>query len=434
VAATVKAAAGRGRVLAAFGYARALAPLGVTANALRPAFLDQKPGTYAFGPGWHVSELPLLTLGSQLLGTALALRGDRWRTGRGQIRLAAQVLSATGLLTLERAARDSEAVLEHALVAGLGADYAARAARAGVDPPVGGPINPANPFPSYIRRAAYLRTENVQYGPEGRHNRLDIWARRDLDIGRAAPVLVHIHGGAWSMGDTRFQGYPLMSRLAAAGWVCVPITYRLSPGATFPDHIIDVKRAIAWVKEHIAEYGGDPYFVVLTGGSAGGHLSALAAVSANDPGFQPGFEDADTTVQGAVPMYGIYDLRDWDGHGGPPHSLRLIERSVLKTSPTSDPELWRAASPISWVGPDAPPVMLVHGTNDSLVPVDGARRMAEALRLSSAQPVVYAELPFAQHAFDLYGSLRTRYTVRAIERFLAYVRAGYVSTAPARTE
>jgi acetyl esterase/lipase len=396
---------------------------------MRPAFHGRKAGTYAFGPGWHVSELPLLAFGSQLLGTAVSVRGGRWRTRPGQVRLAAQALSAAGLLTLERAARDSEAVLEGALEAGLGAGYQARAVREGVDPPAGVVINSANPFPGYIKRAAYLRAEGIQYGPDARRNRLDVWARSDLDPGGSAPVLVHVHGGAWTIGDTRYQGYPLASRLTAAGWICVPITYRLSPKATFPDHIIDVKRAIAWVKEHIAEYGGDPNFVVLTGGSAGGHLSALAALSPNDPGFQPGFEEADTSVQAAVPLYGIYDLRDWDGRGGPPYALRLIERSVLKTSPASDPELWRRASPISWVGPDAPPMMLVHGANDSLVPVAGARLMADALRHSSTQPVVYAELPFAQHAFDLYGSLRTRYTVRAIERFLAYVRAGHVSRA-----
>ncbi|HUJ65276.1 MAG TPA: alpha/beta hydrolase, partial [Acidimicrobiales bacterium] len=242
-----------------------------------------------------------------------------------------------------------------------------------------------------------------------------------------APVLIQIHGGGWTIGDTRHQAYPLVNRLTSAGWVCVPITYRLSPRATFPDHIVDVKRAIAWVKEHIAEYGGDPDFVVLTGGSAGGHLCALAALSPNDPGFQPGFEQADTSVRAAVPLYGIYDMRDWDGRGGPAYTLRWLEKSVFKASPASDPELWRRASPIAWVGPDAPPMMLVHGTNDSLVPVDGARRMAEALRRSSNQPVVYAELPFAQHAFEVYASVRARYTVRAVERFLAYVRAGYVS-------
>jgi acetyl esterase/lipase len=335
---------------------------------------------------------------------------------------------------LQRAATSSEAVLEEALEAGLGADYAARAAQEGVDPAAGPAVNPANPLPTHISRADYLRAEAIQYGPAEVRNRLDIWGAGDLDRAGRAPVLVQIHGGGWTMGDTRHQAYPLMSRLASAGWVCVPITYRLSPKATFPDHIVDVKRAIAWVKEHISDYGGDPDFIVLTGGSAGGHLCALAALSPNEPGFQPGFEEVDTSVQAAVPLYGVYDIRDWDGKGGPAHSLHFVEKTLFKASPASDPELWRRASPISWVGPTTPPIMLVHGTNDSLVPVDGARRMAGALRRSSSQPVVYAELPLAQHAFDIYASLRTRYTVRAIERFLAYVRAGHISGQRAATK
>ncbi len=92
-----------------------------------------------------------------------------------------------------------------------------------------------------------------------------------------------------------------MSHLAARGWICVSIGYRVSPMHTWPDHIVDVKRALAWVKENIAHYGGDPDFVAITGGSAGGHLSTLAALTPNDPAFQPGFEDADTSGVASVP-------------------------------------------------------------------------------------------------------------------------------------
>ena len=60
------------------------------------------------------------------------------------------------------------------------------------------------------------------------------------------------------MGDKRQQGIPLMHELIERGWVCVAINYRLSPRATWPEHVIDCKRALAWVHEHIAEYGGDP--------------------------------------------------------------------------------------------------------------------------------------------------------------------------------
>ena len=72
---------------------------------------------------------------------------------------------------------------------------------------------------------------------------------------------------------------------------------------------------MAWVKEHIAEYGGDPAFVAVSGGSAGGHLCALLALTAGDPAFQPGFEEADTSVDACVPFYGVMDMTGRRGGG-----------------------------------------------------------------------------------------------------------------------
>ncbi len=414
------------RLRGAARVGRAVLPLGMTANALRPVSFGQPVGGWAFTLGWHVSELPLLTLGIQTALTARASRHGVWRTGPGMLRLAAQVASAAGLWSLQRSAADSRQVLEQALLAGLGPGYANQASEAGTAPDEGPEINPWAAVPAWLSRRGRLRAEGIAYGPAGRSNQLDIWATEGIRPGDRAPVLVQVPGGAWVMGDTRHQAYPLMDRLRTAGWVCVPISYRLSPRATWPDHIVDVKRALAWVKANIADYGGDPDFVVITGGSAGGHLSSLAALTPDEAEFQPGFEDADTSVAAAVPFYGVYDLLDWDGNGGPAGSVRHMERLVLKSSPAADRERWRRASPLYWAerrGADAPPVMLLHGTNDSLVPVDGARRLARTLRASSSQPVVYAELPRAQHAFDIYASLRTLYSVRAVERFLAYVRA-----------
>ena len=405
---------------------RSTYPLALTANGLRPFSFGQPLGGWAFWPGWQVSELPLLTLGVQSALTARALRGGRWKTPAGMLRLGAQAASAAGLWQLQRAALDSKGVLEDALVAGLGPDYATRADRAGIGPAEGPEIHPWAAMPTWVSRRSRLRASGIPYGPHGKKNLLDVWASPDIRPGDKAPVLIQVHGGAWVYGDTKNQAYPLMDRLRTAGWVCVPINYRLSPRAAWPDHIVDVKRAIAWVKAHIADYGGDPDFVVITGGSAGGHLSALAALSANAPEFQPGFEEADTSVRAGVPFYGIYDLIDWDGRGGPASTVRFMERVVMKSSPTTDRDLWVKASPLSWAGPDAPPMMILHGTNDTLVPVDGARRMTRALQTSSRSPVVYAELPRAQHAFDIYGSVRTLNAVRAVEHFLAYVRAGYV--------
>lgn len=365
----------------------------------------------------------MATLAVQLVGTARLLRRTGWRSAEGKARVAAQAASAAGLIALQRSAADSGRVLEEALNDGLGDGYRKHAETAGIAPPEHPPVGALGVLPTYIARRSRLRASGLRYGPAGKRNMLDIWARKDLPTDARAPVLLQVPGGAWVSGETRWQAYPLMDRLIEAGWICVPINYRLSPRATWPDHIVDVKRAIAWIKQNIADYGGDPGFIAITGGSAGGHLSSFAAMSPNAPEFQPGFEDADTTVQAAVPFYGAYDLADWDDRGGPPQTIRFIERVLLKSRLADDPERFRLASPISWVSETAPPTMLIHGANDSLVPVESARRMAAALREKSRQPVVYAELPHAQHAFEIYASLRTRHTVRAVERFLAYVRA-----------
>jgi acetyl esterase/lipase len=260
----------------------------------------------------------------------------------------------------------------------------------------------------------------VSYGDAGRRNLLDVWRRSDLPRDAKAPVLLQVHGGAWVTGRKEGQAYPLLTHLAERGWVCVAMNYRLSPRATWPDHIVDVKRAIAWVKANIAEHGGDPDFVALTGGSAGGHLSSLAALSINDPLFQPGFEDTDTTVQTAVPFYGVYDFtnRDTTGRADLPE---LLARTVMKTKMADDYERWDAASPVSRIRPDAPPFFVIHGTNDVLVPVKQARAFVAALAKESNNPVVFAELPRAEHAFDAFGSVRTMHTVHAVERFLAVV-------------
>ena len=230
-------------------------------------------------------------------------------------------------------------------------------------------------------------------------------------------MLVQIPGGAWVTGKKTGQAYPLMSQLAEHGWVCVSINHRLSPKARWPAQVVDVKRAIAWVKQHITRFGGDPSFVAITGGSSGGHLSALAALTADIREFQPGFEDADTSVQAAVPLYGVYDLVD-DDKLGAAGALAHLERMVFTTKLADDRSTWQQASPQYHLRSDAPPFFVIHGRNDVFTHAAQARRFADDLRKESSQPVVYGELPYAQHAFDTFGSVRTRHTVHAIERFL----------------
>jgi acetyl esterase/lipase len=214
----------------------------------------------------------------------------------------------------------------------------------------------------------------------------------------------------------------MLSHMADAGWVCVSIDYRVSPKHTWPDHIVDVKRALAWIKDHIAEYGGDPDFVAISGGSAGGHLSALAALTPNDPAFQPGFEDADTSVVAAVPIYGRYDWFTNTGSGRP-QFIAFLQKFVVKKSFARNRQVYLDASPIKRLRPDAPPFFILHGVDDSIIPVAEGREFAAALREVSTSTVAYAEIPHAQHAFDFYGSPRGHYTAAAVQRFLSWVHA-----------
>jgi acetyl esterase/lipase len=225
------------------------------------------------------------------------------------------------------------------------------------------------------------------------------------------------------MGSKNEQGLPLVTTLAARGWVCVSIDYRLSPRATFPDHLIDVKRAMAWVRTHVHEHGGDPAFVAITGGSAGGHLAALAALTSDDASYQPGFESADTSVAACVPCYGVYDLLDREGTWRHRGLARLMERHVLKTSVAADARAFQRASPVDRVHPGAPPFLIVHGDADSMVPVAQARLFRKALVAAGATRVGYAEIPGAQHAFDLFHSLRSALVVDGVVRFLEHVHA-----------
>ena len=292
----------------------------------------------------------------------------------------------------------------------------------GIDEPPGDGPEPTSWLRRFFVPMAFShpdveRVVDIAYG-EGPRQRLDVYRHRERPSG--CPTLLQVHGGGWVIGDKKEQGRPLMLHLASRGWVCVAPNYRLSPKATFPDHLVDVKRALAWVRAEGAAYGADPGFVVITGGSAGGHLAALAALTPNDPRYQPGFEDADTSVAGCVPYYGVYDLLGETGTTAAKwRRRRLLERLVFKSR---DPALLKEASPLSRVRADAPPFLVVHGRNDTLAPVAEARLLVERLRAVSGQPVLYLELPGTQHAFDVFPSIRSAHVVRAVGRWVEHLR------------
>ncbi len=394
---------------------RQLATAALTANAVRPVpgFRVAVPSMAA---GWLTSELAphLLAITAADAGRELAGR----RRSRAGLALAAASSVALGSIVVESAR--SKGYVDRALVEALGADYRDRLSAHHAELDLSTPLGQlAMPFRLHDDGVEVLK--DIAYeSAHGKRGLLDVYRPRDTDLS-GAPVLLHVHGGAWSIGDKEHQGIPLMLHMAARGWVCVTINYRLSPRDAFPAHLVDVKRAIAWIRREGAAYGADPNFVAVTGGSAGGHLAALAALTPNDPEYQPGFEDVDTTLQAAVPHYGVYDFAGATGTRRAEQLRDLfLARRVLFKDPGSELDAFERASPLLRINAGAPPFFVVHGTHDSLVDVDQARQFVEALRGVSQQPVAYAELPGTQHAFDVFPSIRSAHVVRGVDRFLRF--------------
>ena len=278
--------------------------------------------------------------------------------------------------------------------------------------------------------------KDIAYADSHPLQTLDIYrAKKSSKVAR--PVLLFIHGGGWYLGDKSDQGLPLLHFMADQGWLCVSINYRLAPDNRLPAHIIDVKHAIQWIKKNIAEYGGDPNFIAAAGGSAGGHLSALAALTGGKDRlrerFQPGFETADTEIQAAVSLYGMYDFVDSSGLNINTVMRKLLEDKIMPKPLHDDPELWRDVSPLSNVHEDAPPHLIIHGSHDPMMSPADSTHFSTSLQAVSASSVAIAILPGAQHAFDLLPSLRTAMTVRKILQFLNAVRAAASESAPRQT-
>lgn len=249
------------------------------------------------------------------------------------------------------------------------------------------------------------RIANISYGDAGRSNKLDLYRRRNR--ASVGPVLIHLHGGGFwfTPGRKSFYARRLLFRFARKGWVCISATYRLQPKAAFPDELVDVKKVIAWARAHAAEHGGDPDRIVLAGSSFGARLATLAGFTANEPTFQPGFEEDDTSVSAVVGLYGYY--------GG------IASIDSLPSSPFDYADRLSA------------PLMLVHGDQDTFTSPDRARALADRARDAAQHRVVYVELPGAQHSFDLLSSVRFEAVIDGIESFATAIHTR--ATADART-
>ena len=239
--------------------------------------------------------------------------------------LAVAVLTSAGLIVVARRSLRTGPVVERALVDGLGTRW-----RSELDPVLAGGLRRHLPWarilflPWMFGRRDVERLANVAYGDDGTTNLLDVYRHRSHPSG--APTLIYLHGGGFHWGRKNREARPLLYHLASQGWTCISANYHLAPPAdAFPHNLIDVKKLIAWVRTHGHGYGADPDTIVLVGASAGAHLTATAALTANDPTFQPGFEDVDTSITAGIGLYGYYGPLT-DDEAPPHHPARLRRR------------------------------------------------------------------------------------------------------------
>lgn len=382
-----------------------------------------------FGTALLATELAWIWLPLQMFLAWLMSLGGALESSLGSVAMTVLAVSWLGLVWSIWMSTKAEATVENALVAGLGYNYLRD-----IPPAARGRLRQQVRFPDWrspfaMKRPGVEVIRHIPYGPAGVRQQLDIY-RPGVVPEEGCPVLLQIHGGAWMMGDKGGQALPLMYELASRGWICVAANYRLSPSVSFPTHLHDCKAALCWIRENGAEYGMNTDFVAVTGGSAGGHLTALMGLTANRTELQPGHPETDTSVQAFIPFYGVYDfLVRYDQHPNRKVYERFLTGKVLHETLEDNPDLWELASPVAQIHPDAPPCMICHGTHDSLAVVAEGRVFSQKLREVSKNPVVYVEMPGAEHAWEIVHSLRTEHTVNGVHRFLEWARAHHAAAA-----
>lgn len=348
------------------------------------------------------AEMPFLPLAWLTLSTAVAATaGDLRGAGRW---LAVGLMAAAGAATVLITARSAQTrpLLERAFDAELGAGAPGRLAwdeaRGQLRQRLRWWRILLAPLPLTVP-PALRRATDVSYGPDGRWHRLDVYRHRRRPL--TGPVLVHLHGGGFTGGRKSFEARPLLHRLARHGWLCVSVDYRRLPLTSFAGMADDVQRALTWTRRHAAQVGADPDLVFLAGSSAGAHLAMTVALANAGPGAEP--DDAGP-VAGVIGLYGYYGAAAI-GSGVPPVAVG-------------------GAAALRPVGSGRSfPALIAHGENDTFVSPANARAAVDRLRRATAGPVVYVELPGAQHSFDLFHSVRFEILVNGIETFAHWVLA-----------
>jgi len=285
---------------------------------------------------------------------------------------------------------------------------------------VAGTVVLEDPYPPRERRFANSVTglADVVFATHSGYRplRLDLYLPPGAQQeGTNHPLLVVIHGGGWQAGHTRhfgaFANWPeALAAIAFEGFVVASVEYRLSGEAPFPAAFEDVRAAIRWLRTNAVSYGIDPSRVVAFGGSAGGQLAALVGTScgklensgnstATPVAPQPVTSPESACVQGVVAWYGVFDFAPLINQAGNAAAIPgPIDRYLACAGGPCNPEVVVAASPINWVDAADPPFLLVHGIDDTVVPVQQSRLMDAALKGAGVDSTLI-EIPAVEHSF-----------------------------------
>lgn len=227
-----------------------------------------------------------------------------------------------------------------------------------------------------------------------RQEALDLYLPKERVAGKRAPAVVMIHGGGFTGGERGAKReINVCGTLAWRGYVTVSIDYALAGEGrpTWPQNLHDCKTAVRWLRANAERLQVDPERIGVIGGSAGGTLASLVAVTGPESGLDPSgpYGEFSCRVQCGVDLYGIADLTQWHSH------------NHMFGKPASEaPELYRAASPVSHLDKNDPPMLILHGTADKVVEVRQSELFAEALKQTGVEHELVI-IPGAPHTFDL---------------------------------
>lgn len=232
--------------------------------------------------------------------------------------------------------------------------------------------------------------EEHVFGRGGDH-RLDLFLYRPADTSEPHPAIVFVHGGGLRSGFPEMHGWQAAA-LAAAGYVSASIDYRVFPETTWPGALEDVKCAVRWLRAHATALGVDSARIAVVGGSAGGYLAALLALTPGlyeGDGGQP--EEA-SAVSAAVLFYPLTDM-SW------PSLAPDVQQLVADFLGGDDQQVYREGSPATYVKEGAPPFLILTGDRDREVPVEMVRAFHEQLLEAGVESTLHV-FSGAAHAFD----------------------------------